>query len=111
MIVVYRYTNTVRTPWTPEDYSVFLAGLSHSWCVHNGHHQFHVVNQHSVEQTLIPVLQRLQVYVAVKVIAAFVEVGHRTYHLLVLVADGCRNQTMDAHQLAFFQGEGRSLEK
>lgn len=48
----------LRSPGSPEGVSVLLAGQAHRGSVHDGHELLDVRGQQTVEQLLVPVLQR-----------------------------------------------------
>jgi len=46
------------SPWSPEGESILLTGQADGGSVHDGHELLDVGGQHTVEQLLVPVLQR-----------------------------------------------------
>ncbi len=46
----------VQTPRAPKDVAVLLACLTYCWGINNWQKLFHMINQHLVEQSLIPFL-------------------------------------------------------
>lgn len=48
------------SPWSPEGEPILLTGQADGGSVHDGHELLDVRGQHTVEQLLVPVLQRHQ---------------------------------------------------
>ncbi len=46
----------VKTARASEDVAIFLASFTYSGCIHNWQELLHIINQHLVEQSLIPFL-------------------------------------------------------
>jgi hypothetical protein len=46
----------VKTPRASEDVAVFLASFTYSGCIHDWQELLHIIDQHLVEQSLIPFL-------------------------------------------------------
>jgi hypothetical protein len=47
----------VKTARASEDVAIFLASFTYSGCIHDWQELLHIINQHLVEQSLIPFLE------------------------------------------------------
>jgi len=56
-----------NTAWATENVPIFLACQANRWRIDNGHHFFQVIQESTVEQRLVAILQSHQEYVALEI--------------------------------------------
>ena len=104
--VVRGYVKAARPT---EDLAQLLAGLAHGRRVDDGHHLRGVVEYHSVEQRLVPILKRRQENVLLQVGRLSLQVPEDALDLVVLIEDAGREQPAQPERVALGLGEGRTL--
>ncbi len=114
--VVEQFRNTVdvvrgdpEPPRSAQDVAVPLTRLADHGCIDDRHEFCEVLNQYSVEQRLVAVLERDQTNELFQVVGLGAEVLKFECDLLGHGALHRRQQSLQAKLTAFLKGEGRVL--